>query len=69
MVERNQYTTSIECAACGAVGRLHLSEDDKPYIRKLSRRIDKIEGAFEAEMEGSVQIRVTCKSCNKIFIS
>ena len=69
MVERNRYTTFIECAACGAVGRLHLSEDDKPYIRKLSRRIDKIEGAFEAEMEGSVQIRVTCKSCRKIFLS
>ncbi len=69
MTAKNQYTTSIECSGCGATGRLHLSEDDKPYIRKLSRRIDRIEGAFEAQMEGSVQIRITCNACGKVFLS
>lgn len=69
MAERNCYTTAIECSKCGAMGVLHLSEEDQPYIRKLSRRIDTIEGEFEAVMEGNVQIRITCKSCGKIFIS
>lgn len=66
MNERNRYITTIECNVCGATGVLHLSEDDKPYIRKLSRRIDAVEGAFEAQMQGSVQIIVTCKSCGKV---
>lgn len=68
MVARDRYDVKFECKNCGAIGVLHISEEDRPLIRKLSRRIDGVEGDFEAEMQGSVQIRITCGSCHQHFI-
>lgn len=69
MASRDRYTTKIKCPKCSGEGFLHISEDDYPFMKKLHRAVDKIEGDFTAAMHGESEIEILCKSCGESFIS
>jgi ribosomal protein S27E len=68
MAARDRYTRKIKCPKCAAEGVLHISEDDYPFMKKLHRDIDKVEGNFNASMQGEFEIEISCKSCGEIYI-
>lgn len=63
MAAKDRYTKGIECPQCQAKGVLHLSENDYPFMRKLGRTLDAIDGAFTAELEDEVKVVLKCGSC------
>ncbi len=69
MASRDRYTIKIKCPKCSEEGVLHISEDDYPFMKKLNRDIDKVEGKFTAVMCGEFKIEILCKSCGESFIS
>ena len=69
MAARDRYTSRIKCPKCKEEGVLHISEDDYPFMKKLHRDVDKVEGNFCAAMHGEFKIKVTCKACGEEFIS
>jgi hypothetical protein len=48
MAARDRYSVKLQCTQCNKKGILHLSEDDYPFMKKLRRQVDKVEGAFSA---------------------
>lgn len=69
MAARDRYTSKIKCPKCAEEGVLHISEDDYPFMKKLHRAVDKVEGNFNAAMHGEFEIKITCKACGEGFIS
>lgn len=69
MAARDRYQRQIECPECNAKGVLHLSEDDYPFMKKLHRAVDEVEGDFTASMSGEVDIELRCNACGHEFIS
>jgi len=67
MAARDRYTTPIECPKCKEKGVLHLSENDYPFMRKLNRKLDRIDGRFSATTQGDLAITVSCKACGHEF--
>jgi len=63
MAAKDRYTKAIECPQCKAQGVLHLSENDYPFMRKIGRTLDGIDGDFSAELEDEVKIALKCGSC------
>jgi len=65
---RDRYTSNIKCPSCHKEGVLHISEDDHPFMKKLYRSADKIDGDFVANMQGEFDIKILCQTCNETFI-
>lgn len=68
MAARDRYTSKIKCPNCKEKGILHISEDDYPFMKKLHREVDKVDGKFNAAMEGAVNISIICNECGYKFI-
>ena len=68
MAARDRYTKKTECKNCGTKGILHISEDDYPFMRKLNREIDEVEGDFSAKIRGDSDIEITCNACGNSFV-
>ena len=68
MAARDRYTTDIECPNCHEKGTLHISEDDYPFMKKLHRDVDRVEGRFSAGMHDEFKIAVKCRACGNEFI-
>jgi predicted RNA-binding Zn-ribbon protein involved in translation (DUF1610 family) len=67
MAARDKYITEILCPNCGEKGALHLSEDNHPYIKKIHRAVDMVEGAFQATIQGDVKVNILCDKCGCQF--
>ena len=67
MEARDRYTSRIKCPKCTEEGVLHISENDYPFMKKLRRDVDKVEGNFIATMHGEFEIKITCKTCGEGF--
>jgi endogenous inhibitor of DNA gyrase (YacG/DUF329 family) len=67
MASKDRYEWEIKCPQCNASGVLHISENDYPFMRKLGRNIDSVEGNFTAEMIDDSNIKVTCGDCGKVL--
>lgn len=65
MAAKDRYTKHIECPYCKAVGVLHVSENDYPFMRLLGRSIDEIDGNFSCSLENEVTLHFTCNTCGK----
>ena len=68
MAARDRYDVGISCPKCTNTGELHLSENDYPFMKNLGREVDGVEGQFLAEMQGDLDIKITCQLCGEIFI-
>jgi predicted RNA-binding Zn-ribbon protein involved in translation (DUF1610 family) len=68
MAARDRYSTKFACPECGKGGILHLSEDDYPFMKKLRRQVDKVEGDFSANMKNESDVSISCKSCGHKFV-
>lgn len=68
MAARDRYTLKIKCPKCHEEGVIHISEDDYPFMKKLHRAVDKVEGMFIAGMNGEYDIQIICQSCKKEFV-
>lgn len=67
MAARDKYTINFKCPKCSEKGVLHLSEDDYPFMKRLNREVDDVEGKFSASMDGELDIKVICNACGEIF--
>lgn len=67
MASRDRYINNIVCPKCGETGMLHISENDYPFMRKLDKQVDSVEGNFTAKMSGESDIKVTCGNCGEVF--
>ena len=65
---RETYTRGIECPNCQEKGTLHISENDYPFMRKLGREVDSVDGPFSASMHDESKIAAVCKACGTEFI-
>lgn len=46
MAARDRYTIDITCPGCGNVGRVKVSEDDYPFMKKLHFEVDEVPDGF-----------------------
>lgn len=67
MASRDRFEWKIICPKCSNEGTLHVSENDYPFMKKLDRHIDSIEGNFKAEMRSDFDANVICGNCGEIF--
>lgn len=67
MAARDRYTVNIACPKCGEKGVLHVSENDYPFMRRLDKTIDSVEGNFSAKMHGESDINLVCGKCGEKF--
>jgi len=66
MAAREHYKVKIACQGCGAVAMLVISEEDHPYVKRLDRAIDSVEGDFTARLEGRHDdVFVHCNKCGQ----
>lgn len=68
MAARDRYTVDVTCPKCGEKGLLHISENDYPFMRRLDKKIDSIEGNFSGKMSGESDIHLTCGKCGECFV-
>ncbi len=67
MAARDRYSYEILCPSCKQTGRLHVSEEDHPYITNPDRTVDKIDGEFSAEVKDGIEVLITCTNCGTNF--
>lgn len=67
MAARDHQSIEIACPKCGAVGRVHFSDNDYPCMRRNDRSIDGIEGDFKASLTAKEQFRLSCGECKHSF--
>jgi ribosomal protein S27E len=67
MASRDRYQWTIKCPKCENSGVLHISENDYPFMRRLDRNIDSVEGNFTAKMIDDSDAKVTCANCGEVF--
>jgi len=67
MAARDRYKIDVICPKCGEKGVLHVSENDYPFMRRLDKAIDSVEGNFSANMLSESDIQLTCGNCGENF--
>lgn len=67
MASRDSYEAKVICPKCKEAGILHISENDYPFMKKLGRSIDSIEGNFKAEMYDDTKMIIICDNCGEKF--
>ncbi len=66
MAARDRYNANFKCENCGNEGIVKVSEDDYPFMKKLHRDVDGVEGQISAHMNGEFEIQVTCLKCKNV---
>lgn len=67
MAARDRYDVNITCPKCGQKGVLHLSENDYPFMRRLDKTVDSVDGNFAAKIAGESDVSLTCGDCDEKF--
>jgi len=67
MASKDRYDKKIKCPKCDEMGTLHISENDYPFMRKLGRSVDSVEGNFIVEMVDDTKIKILCGNCSEKF--
>ena len=60
---REQYEKKVSCPQCHGKGVIFISENDYPFMKKLDKNIDSIEGEFDAKLTIDSRLEVTCRKC------
>lgn len=69
MAARDRYDVNITCPKCGQKGVLHVSENDYPFMRRLDKTVDSVDGNFTAKITGESAVGLTCDNCDEKFIA
>lgn len=65
MAARDRWEVTVKCPKCGRTGTVDVSEDDHPWMRGDTRRIDAVSEGVSADLEGHPgTVVATCTSCN-----
>jgi hypothetical protein len=67
MAAKDRFPVGIKCPTCTQKGTLHLSENDYPFMRKVGREVDGVDGDFKAEMYGDLKVLIKCGKCGDDF--
>ncbi len=67
MAARDRYDINVTCQKCGEKGVLHVSENDYPFMRRLDKTIDSVDGNFTVKIIGESDVSLTCGSCDEKF--
>ena len=63
MAARDRYEKTVSCHQCNEKGVIHISENDYPFMKRLDKSIDSVEGEFDAKISGDTHLEVTCRKC------
>ncbi len=66
MAARDRYAINVKCPHCKVLGSVYVSENDYPFMSRVDREVDRVEGNFSAEVEAGLKLTVKCKKCGKI---
>ena len=68
MAARDRYHWDVSCPTCGTSGRVHVSEDDHPYITNPHFAVDDIDGPFRVHSYGrtSTPTEIACVQCGRV---
>ena len=69
MAARDKYEVKIKCEDCGETGVIGISEDDYPFMKKLHREVDYVNGNFSSKMKDDFEVSSVCQKCGKEIIS
>ena len=64
---REYFDSEIKCPNCQQHGKLKVSENDYPFMKRLARSVESIDGDFKTEMLNDSQAKITCEQCSKEF--
>ena len=67
MSARDYFKLSFECPNCNQKGCIECSENDYLYMRKVNRKIEKIEGKFNCSVNHDNLIAIKCNECSMTF--
>ena len=68
MSSKDKYTIKIKCPNCKGEGRLFISENDYPFMKKLNRKVEDVKGNFTASMASEESIKVVCNTCGEALV-
>lgn len=67
MAARDRYDVNVNCPKCGEKGMLQVSENDYPFMRRLDKTVDSMDGNFSAKINGDSDISLVCGNCSEKF--
>lgn len=67
MAARDRYDVNMTCPKCGEKGVLHVSENDYPFMKRLDKTVDSVEGNFSAKITGESDVSLICGNCSAKF--
>jgi len=67
MAAKDRYDVSVTCPKCGEKGVLHISENDYPFMRRLDKEVDSVDGNFSAKVINDSDVSLICGNCGEKF--
>lgn len=67
MAARDRYEKNVTCPQCNEKGVIHISENDYPFMKRLDKSIDFVEGEFDAKVSDDSRLEVTCRKCGLLI--
>lgn len=67
MAARDRYEKNVTCPHCNEKGVILISENDYPFMKRLDKCVDSVDGEFEAKVLDDCKVEVTCKKCGLVF--
>ena len=67
MAARDRYDMNVTCPKCSKKGVLHVSENDYPFMNRLDKAVDSVDGNFTVNITGESDISLTCGNCYEKF--
>ena len=56
MAARDKWSVALKCPRCGKIGEVSFSEEDHPYVRRDTLRIEAITPGFNVRAFGGLAI-------------
>ncbi|WP_448955741.1 hypothetical protein [Labrys neptuniae] len=68
MAARDEWSSSLECPKCGKTGEVTFSEDDHPWMKGDTWRIESISPGFEVRTYGRTasETQFECVDCKEL---
>lgn len=68
MATRDRQSREVGCPKCHTKGTVRYSDNDYPFMKRLDREIDSVEGEFSARvLDRSGKLEITCKRCGEVL--
>ena len=69
MAARDRFDWELVCPKCAAKGRVHVSEDDYPFMRDPHFTVDEISPGFSVKKKGrsAPGTEIICDKCQVVI--